>query len=325
MSAYLNDFIVTIVPISDKKMQRPLREFSKEGIRTVNLQFDSEYKIVIKNKTKSRALVKVFIDGMDIFSNNQSLIINAGQTIDVERFVDNLKEGKRFKFASLEESIKEGLVTDPTSLENGTVRVEFYKEKNLTTEEFFEEVERFKRQMEELERNKLPKPKGPPNNIDWLWRKPEKSWDEQYWWQTPQVTCETCAVGTTATSDTVMVQNCCVQYTTAGITLEGGTSFQSFCESTENFKVEEVPSVIEIRIEGCHKESSKKISIQEENFRAFKKILPELMMDPLKRGKFVVVYDKKITHMMDTFESALKVALTCFKEGEFNIQQIIDL
>lgn len=124
MMAYANDYIVSV--ISNGK---PLRETSECGQRIAKIPFDDEYKIRIKNKNPYlRSKVKIFIDGMNIFTKNESLILRPNQSVDLERFVDSLNHGKRFKFVSLEKGKLDGSIQDPTSELNGRIRVEFYSE-----------------------------------------------------------------------------------------------------------------------------------------------------------------------------------------------------
>lgn len=72
-----------------------LREF--DG--TVALPFGSEYTILLKNLSTQRASVKVSIDGQDA-TDGVSLIINAGESLELKRFVKNgnLNAGNAFKF-----------------------------------------------------------------------------------------------------------------------------------------------------------------------------------------------------------------------------------
>ncbi len=72
-----------------------LREF--DG--TVALPFGSEYTILLKNLSTQRASVKVSIDGQDA-TEGVSLIINAGESMELKRFIKNgnLNAGNAFKF-----------------------------------------------------------------------------------------------------------------------------------------------------------------------------------------------------------------------------------
>lgn len=117
--AYANHYVASI--IHNNKIQR---EFNKNGERTVTLPFDSEYAIRVQNKHFLKASVDILIDGISIFSAGKTLLLNPGQTINVERFVDDLKGGRKFKFVSKEIAITEGH-QDPTSSDFGTVSITF--------------------------------------------------------------------------------------------------------------------------------------------------------------------------------------------------------
>lgn len=99
----------------------PVREINGK----VHVPFGSEYNIRLKNKhSYLRAKARVWIDGRQV-SNLGDFILQPGQTLDLERFLDSsLSQGSRFKFVPLSDS----RVNDPTDSENGIVKVEFYRE-----------------------------------------------------------------------------------------------------------------------------------------------------------------------------------------------------
>ena len=96
-----------------------LREFNKD---TVYIPFGSEYSILLKNLNTKRAVINITIDGQNIVEGG--LVLNAGQEVDLERFVKNgnLTEGNRLKFIERTDSIEQhrGI-----KLEDGLVKVEF--------------------------------------------------------------------------------------------------------------------------------------------------------------------------------------------------------
>jgi hypothetical protein len=102
-----------------------LREFKD----TVYIPFGSEYSFLIKNLNTTRALVNVFIDGDNVIDGG--LVLNAGQEVDLERYVKNgnLSAGNRFKFIERTSAIEDG--PRGTKLEDGLVRIEFQYEKPL--------------------------------------------------------------------------------------------------------------------------------------------------------------------------------------------------
>ncbi len=100
-----------------------LREFKD----TVYIPFGSEYSFLLKNLHTQRALVNIFIDGDNIVEGG--LVINAGQEVNLERYIKNgnLTEGNRFKFIERTQAIEDG--PRGVKLEDGLVRIEFQFEK----------------------------------------------------------------------------------------------------------------------------------------------------------------------------------------------------
>jgi hypothetical protein len=92
----------------------------------VKLPFDSEYQIALDNKDNTRrALVKIRIDGRSV--TKDGLILRAGETVNLERFLDSgtLSKGKKFKFIPKDE---ENLRADNS--EDGYVIVSVQYEKS---------------------------------------------------------------------------------------------------------------------------------------------------------------------------------------------------
>lgn len=95
-----------------------LREFKD----TVYIPFGSEYSFLVKNLNTTRALVNVYIDGDNVIEGG--LVLNAGQEVDLERYVKNgnLSAGNKFKFIERTSSIEQHR---GVKLEDGLVRIEF--------------------------------------------------------------------------------------------------------------------------------------------------------------------------------------------------------
>jgi hypothetical protein len=74
---------------------------------TVYLPIGCEYSVFIKNMDTRRAAVSITIDGTDIL-DGRSLVVEAGCTSEVERFVrnGNLSEGNRLRFIEKTASIE---------------------------------------------------------------------------------------------------------------------------------------------------------------------------------------------------------------------------
>jgi hypothetical protein len=100
-----------------------LREFKD----TVYIPFGSEYSFLIKNLNTTRALVNIFIDGENVIEGG--LVINAGQEVDLERYVKegSLNAGNKFKFIERTGDVEEHR---GVKLEDGLVRIEFQYEKH---------------------------------------------------------------------------------------------------------------------------------------------------------------------------------------------------
>ncbi len=96
-----------------------LREFKD----TVHIPFSSEYSILLKNLNTVRALVNVFVDGENAVPGG--LVINPGQSVDLERWIKNgnLSEGNKFKFIERTSAIEDG--PRGIRIEDGLIRVEY--------------------------------------------------------------------------------------------------------------------------------------------------------------------------------------------------------
>lgn len=223
---YKDKFVLSVIHDG-----HPVKETGKKWNREVAIPFDSEYKIRLKNKNDRSCTARVFIDGKRV-SQLGDIILSAGGTIDLERYIDrSLENGKRFKFVPLDHED----VDDPTSSSNGIIKVEFRKAKQ-------------------------------PNGIkiDWhepaVWYPPAKYYEDNngpQWVYTDD--------GSTAdvTKDVVYcnfcmshsldsgVANKARSFTAAGATVEGSQSNQQFTYS--NLEVEDHAVVLKLKIVGLEK------------------------------------------------------------------------
>ena len=254
MMAYSNSYVSSIL-VKD----RPVREFSEDGNRACIVPFGSEYKIRLKNKTNKRCKAKVFIDGMDTNADGGSFVLNAGQTFDLERFVESLKSGNKFKFISLEEGKRTGEIQDPTSTENGLIRVEFHPESNYWNSILFTQTT---------------SPATPTIFANSL--------GEQGIQGINGTIINSCynnySTSTLATTNSVQI-NCNKLEETKGATVQGGQSSQSF--ATVSDFVTDAPTIITLRIRGPKSELSE-IKEMEEKLNQFK-ILQDELKDELKK------------------------------------------
>jgi len=123
MSAYSNHFVASII-----HNNKPLREFNDKGQRTCKLPFNSEYKIRLQNKNHYRAKVHIEIDGMDAITLDRKIILGAFETLDLERFVDDLADGKKFKFVHKDSPE----IQNPGSSDLGKIKISFYRESDYS-------------------------------------------------------------------------------------------------------------------------------------------------------------------------------------------------
>ena len=93
--------------------------------------FGSEYSVYFKNLADRPCTVKVWIDGQDVLKG-KSLIVKSNSSIDLERYLDTINTGNKFKFIAMTDSIAEnrGVKT-----EDGIVRIEWQFEQKVVVQE----------------------------------------------------------------------------------------------------------------------------------------------------------------------------------------------
>lgn len=93
----------------------------REDGENVYLPFGQEYTIFIRNLNSVRALVKIEIDGTDI-SDGSALVVQANDSLEIERFIKSMDVGQRFKFIERTQKIEEG--PRGIKVEDGLIRFE---------------------------------------------------------------------------------------------------------------------------------------------------------------------------------------------------------
>lgn len=111
---------------SVKVGRKILREKVENGESTVFIPFGSEYSLSLKNLGGRNAVVYIEIDGKKV--SQTGFYIRAGQTADIERFVESLVEGRRFKFIEKTEEISD---FRGDKVDDGIIRVTWQFEKPL--------------------------------------------------------------------------------------------------------------------------------------------------------------------------------------------------
>jgi hypothetical protein len=214
---YSNNFIVTI---KNNKGEVLRESCNKE----VYLPFHSEYSIMLKNNNNRRASAEVWIDGTKILGENR-IIIEPNESVDLDRFcIDgNLNSGRRLKFVPL----SDGRVQDPSSSDNGIVKVRFWLEEEKNTHIYYYQYP------EPYKPYCPPYPTCPPICPPW------SSPDNTTRWRTlpEDILADTFTVNNSDICYQYNVRgtsNCCVQNMSfdGGATVEGGHSNQTFRETS---------------------------------------------------------------------------------------------
>lgn len=101
---------------------RVLREFVEWGDRYTVLPFGSEYSLLLKNLATRNVVANIEIDGQDIQKHGNGFLVGPGEEIEIERFVDNLYDGHRFRFIKKTEEISN---FRGDRVDDGLIRVKF--------------------------------------------------------------------------------------------------------------------------------------------------------------------------------------------------------
>ena len=227
---YKDKFVLSVIHDG-----HPIKESGKRGNRQVSIPFESEYKIRLKNKNDRSCTAKITIDGTPV-SNFGDVIVNAGGTIDLERFIINsMTGGARFKFVDLDHSD----VDDPTKSENGIVKVEFY----LARQKNGIKIAPSPWESSHVSRNPSPLRYGNGDDVTWIdGMSTNNSSDTSKSMKFSDTTVTYCASNNMISS---------LADTEAGATIEGGHSNQAFTYST--LDVESHATVLELKIVGIRK------------------------------------------------------------------------
>ena len=118
---YKNNFVAAV-----KSKGRILRE--RDG--TISLPFGTEYSLLLKNLESRPANVNIDIDSDDVLFG-KSLILQPNSELELERFVDNLHGGNRFRFIQKTDQI---VKHRGDRIEDGLIRIEFAFEKKVVEE-----------------------------------------------------------------------------------------------------------------------------------------------------------------------------------------------
>jgi len=119
---YRNNFIA-VVKCNNKILREKYDKDHDENVLTI--PFGSEYAIEFKNQDSRRAFVSVEIDGVNA-TKCGNIVVPPNEKVELERFLDNLTTGNRFKFVK---KIKEIVDHRGDKIDDGIIRIEYWFEK----------------------------------------------------------------------------------------------------------------------------------------------------------------------------------------------------
>jgi hypothetical protein len=235
----------------------------REKDETVSIPFGTEYSILIKNLNSKRALINIYIDGSNIADENVSgLVINANETVEIERFVS---DNHKFKFIEKTEEISN---YRGDKIDDGIVRVEYQFEKN--------KPEKVIRTIEEY--HTYTNTNWPPYHSDIVWINNNSLTNDSS--SSAAYNIRTCSMNyNTGNSNNSTISAASVTLdsvnnslnnmqefsynddkNTDGITVKGSKSEQAF-RSTDEFELEENSYVLSLKLKGYKKINNKEIDI----------------------------------------------------------------
>lgn len=232
----------------------------REDNGKIVIPFNSEYVLRLKNKNNRDALCNLYIDGKPVCKSG-GLVVRGNSTIDVERFIEDLSQGNRFKFVPL----KDRKVEDKGEPENGLIEARFY----LAKEKLLPEIIKIK-EYEYIPYPVYPRPWYPWPYVDpYIWPRPYPYWEPYIWYCSDNQTITTgrgssasysyssCNNGDSHLSNNVNdLANCAKDLglisESAGATVKGSRSNQKF-ESAPELNVEDEATILTLKLVGVDK------------------------------------------------------------------------
>lgn len=128
-----------------------------DDLKEVALPIDSEYSILLRNDSYEsvKAVVKIggknIIEYYDDDSPKSGFYVAPKTSMNIERFVRNLEQGKKFKLVTSNHPD----VDDPNDPENSFITIEWYKLiKDNKEKDLKEELEEIKKRLEDIKKSK---------------------------------------------------------------------------------------------------------------------------------------------------------------------------
>jgi hypothetical protein len=238
---YVKNFVVSI-KCGDK--------FLRDNGGDVELPFNSEYSLFLKNLDSRDSVVGIKIDGEDVLDDNR-IVVRGNSSVELLGFMEGSKVKRKFKFIEYDSALEKKIEYSP---EFSLISVEVtYRKPKPTVQEY------------------VFKPSWEWRYYDWNWVHNPRWNDPNY--VNPIVTCcgdriygnnivwigETISSNGTSSYRNVNVQayNCSSLSTNdVGITVKGDECNQSFT-STYIDDLEDQSHVITLRLKGFHSDNTK--------------------------------------------------------------------
>lgn len=210
----------------------------RENKDIVYLPFSTEYSIFLKNLNFLRAVVSISIDDTDVLNGNK-LVIDGNSELNLERFLTNNTEGRRFKFIERTQDIEKhrGI-----GVQDGLIHIEFQYEKQKPT--YYTPIIYYQYWINPCEN---------PWNKTMPWINPKQPYGP-IWCSsdTNKITSSTNAVNMSVSSNILRdatMDNHTFDRNNVGITVEGSKSYQTF-STTFVGELEQEKHVIVLQLRG---------------------------------------------------------------------------
>lgn len=232
---YRNNFIA-VIKCNNKVLREQYDKDHDENV--VFIPFNEEYSILLKNKDSRRACVSIEIDG-ECITNAGDIIVPANGEVTLERFLDDLNSGNKFKFLK---KIKEIVEHRGDRVDDGIIRIEYWYEKDMpwkiTTSDYTYKSAKYPWEYDRIGKGLLDNSSKPVRYGEYT----TSNIDSTFYSSNLNISSMSMACSAPA-SET------CVDYGNEGITGKGEISNQKF-SSVYGFLKDDTSSVICIKLRG---------------------------------------------------------------------------
>jgi len=157
---YRNNFIA-VVKCNNKILREQYNKDQNENV--VAIPFNSEYTILLKNKNSRRAFVSIEIDG-ECITNCGDIVVEPNSSLELERFLDDMYSGNKFKFLKKTKEIAE---YRGDRVDDGIIRIEYWYEKEKPVFKYYYPQDFYYNQPKINPWEKIGSGLNPPDNSKW--------------------------------------------------------------------------------------------------------------------------------------------------------------